>query len=266
VSPSLQPPASSHHRLTIRRALAYHELSRTRSQDVYRLAPEQLRAQLIAVQAAARQADIELDVTFDDAHHSQVELAAPILEQLGITATFFVPAGWVGVRRATATWEQLRTLRDAGHTIGSHGQTHVLLTHCSPAVLRVELLHSRQVLEDKLGVPVEAISMPGGRWTPTVAEACRAAGYSELYTSEPVSTPARELARSSPSLAVVGRLIVRRTMPVDTLVRYVAGDRRLSTRLLAEYRAKQALKWIVGDQRYQSVWRRLLRSPLEGSR
>lgn len=245
-----------------RRVFAYHEFSWRSSQDVYQLHPEIFKAQLAALQTASY-GRMDLKITFDDAHHSQVGLAAPLLEQAGLLGLFFAPAAWVGARVGTAAWSELRALASTGHSIGSHGETHTLLTHCTPAALQNELVHSRQRLEDGLGMPVTAISMPGGRWNAAVAAACLAAGYRELYTSEPASTPARIFSAGECTLAIVGRLVVRRTMSLRTLSRYAAGDHLVALQLQAEYAAKQALKLTLGDGRYQAIWRRWLRSPVE---
>jgi len=254
------PPASGDG--AIRRVLAYHEFSCLLSRDVYQLHPKVFQSQLRALQTTA-QPGVRLQITFDDAHRSQLELATPLLEESGLRGLFFAPAGWIGARPAIATWNQLRALIGAGHAVGSHGQTHTLLTHCSPAQLREELVRSRTTLEDGLGQSVSGISMPGGRWNATVAAACLAAGYRELYTSEPGSTLQWIGDDTGKSLAIVGRLGVRRTMVLHTLVGYAAADPLVTIRLKVEYRAKQALKRALGDVSYQRLWRRLLRSPVE---
>ncbi|MHB1698777.1 MAG: polysaccharide deacetylase family protein [Acidobacteriaceae bacterium] len=259
------PLARVHRRPLARRVLGYHEFSQGGSQDVYQLAPERFAEQIAAVQTAAMQANQELEITFDDADRSQVELAAPLLEQAGMTGIFFVPAGWVGVRPQTASWSDLHALVRSGHTIGSHGQTHTLLTHCSPATLEAELVGSRKTLEDRLGCAVQSISVPGGRWNAAVASACLAAGYTQIYTSQPGPALAQNFAEPQELLTIVGRLIVRRRMPVSTLASYAAGNWLVTAHLRTEYQAKQALKRLVGDVGYQTLWRRLLRSPVQSA-
>ncbi len=259
------PHAPVHRRPLDRRVLGYHEFSQSDSRDVYQLAPERFAEQLAAVRTAAMQANHELEITFDDAHRSQVELAAPLLEQAGMTGIFFVPAGWVGVRPQTASWSDLHALVRSGHSIGSHGQTHSLLTHCPPAALEAELVRSRKTLEDQLGCVVQSISVPGGRWNAAVASACLAAGYSQLYTSQPGPAPAQDLAEPQGLLTIVGRLIVRRRMALNTLASYAAGNWLATAHLRTEYQAKQALKRLVGDVGYQALWRRLLRSPVQSA-
>ena len=61
--------------------------------------------------------------------------------------------------------------------IGSHTPHHPILTHCSPAALRRELVDSRRALEHKFGVPVDFFCYPGGIYARRVMRAARAAGY-----------------------------------------------------------------------------------------
>ncbi len=262
------PPTDAASALGCRRprVLAYHEFSHQSSRDVYRLRPQAFAAQLSALQAARDLGKAQdpaaclAQITFDDAHRSQVALAAPLLEQAGLRGLFFAPAAWVGARVETAGWADLRALVERGHRVGSHGDTHVLLTHCTAVALARELAGSRQRLEDHLGEAVDSISMPGGRWNAAVAAACLSAGYRVLYTSEPGFQP-QTIADGQRTLTIVGRLIVRRTMSATMVASYIAGSALTAMRLRGEYQLKQALKQTLGDARYQAVWRRWLRTP-----
>src|SRR5204863_10163437 len=83
-------------------------------------------------------------ITFDDGYADNCEKAAPILRYFGMPATFFVTAGLVGTARsfdhdsvspyrfANLTWDQVRSLRECGFDVGSHGWSHVNLGRCHP--------------------------------------------------------------------------------------------------------------------------------------
>src|SRR5205807_1750985 len=71
-----------------------------------------------------------------------------------------------------------------GHDVQSHGWSHEFLTSCSRAELQMQVVRSRQVLEDKLGRPVQSLAVPGGRWSKCVIRACADAGYTYVYTSD----------------------------------------------------------------------------------
>ncbi|MDI1433158.1 polysaccharide deacetylase family protein [Polyangium sorediatum] len=119
-------------------------------------------------------------VTFDDGWRNQHEYALPILRALGISATFFVTTDHLrqGVSCAKRMGPaELRTLVDAGMTIGSHTRTHPDLARLDETRLEDELRGSRQDLEDLLGKPVTLFAYPGGSLSARVVRAVRRAGY-----------------------------------------------------------------------------------------
>lgn len=238
----------------MRQVLGYHELAAAPSRDVYAIAPAVFENHLSAVQIVGGL------ITFDDAHISHVEQAPPLLEAAGLRGLFFVPTAHVGAWAVCAGWGQLRALAAAGHRIGSHTHTHPLLTRCSPAELWSELTRSRELLEDRLGIAVSSISLPGGRGSRAVLRACAAAGYSRIFTSEPALLE-RFDGPDGQSVAVQGRLIVRRTTPLALLVRYLDADPAVVFRLRAEYHLRRALRGLSGDALYQRLWRAALRDP-----
>ena len=60
-----------------------------------------------------------LSISFDDARRSQIDLGVPVIDQLGVRATFFVlPSGVDRVRRG---WQEAIA---AGHEVGNHTARH----------------------------------------------------------------------------------------------------------------------------------------------
>ncbi len=236
----------------MRMVLAYHELAAAPRRDVYAVTPAAFANHVAAVEAVGGL------VTFDDAHISHVEHAPVVLQAAGLRGLFFAPTAHVGSRAACAGWAELRALLTAGHRVGSHTHTHPLLTHCSPLELWSELRRSRAMLEDRLGVAVDALSLPGGRGNGTVLRASAAAGYRRIYTSEPgllrtVHGP------DGCEVTVQGRLIVRRTTPLAMLVRYLRADPAAVRRLWAGYTLRRALRGVSGDALYGKLWRTAFR-------
>ncbi len=146
-----------------------------------------------------------VEITFDDGEQSQLHNALPLLAEHGISARYFVTPGLIGTAAKFLSWDELKTLQNAGHSIQSHGWSHKFLTFCSDDELTHELRASKQLLEEKLGAAVEEISVPGGRWNRRVIEACAAAGYKRVYVSDPWITTAMS------GIEVIGRFMVRRT-------------------------------------------------------
>jgi peptidoglycan/xylan/chitin deacetylase (PgdA/CDA1 family) len=81
------------------------------------------------------------------------------------------------------TWSQVRELRRAGMTIGSHTLTHALLTQEDSSTVQAEVTGSRRDLERELGSAVEHFAYPDGRFDDVVLAAVAAAGYRFAYTT-----------------------------------------------------------------------------------
>lgn len=113
-------------------------------------------------------------LTFDDGYSSFIEHAAPTLTELGFGATIFVVAGLCGQgndwsnqpsgipRLSLLSWADLARLAGAGIEVGSHTMTHPRLPRMRPQDARREIVDSKRVLEDRLGVAVQTFAYPFG--------------------------------------------------------------------------------------------------------
>ena len=77
----------------------------------------------------------------------------------------------------------LAEMVQSGITIGSHTQTHILLTNESRFTVQQELEGSRRDLETKLGMPIRHFAYPDGRFDHRTVQAVAAAGYRYAYTT-----------------------------------------------------------------------------------
>lgn len=137
-----------------------------------------------------------LAITFDDAYRSVLDVARPILDRLGATATVYVPTAHVDTARPMAWpgvdqwlggphehelvsmgWDGLADLHAAGWEVGSHTRTHPHLARIGDAELASELIESRQECEDRLRAPCRSIAYPYGNVDARVIAATEAAGY-----------------------------------------------------------------------------------------
>jgi peptidoglycan/xylan/chitin deacetylase (PgdA/CDA1 family) len=151
-------------------------------------------------------------LTFDDGYRSVYEEAWPVLEELGLPATIFVTVNFLDgkvappwhsthaalIRDYAANaghfrpleWGQLREMaRSQRIRIGSHSLNHFLMGGLDPDTLREELQRSKQILEDRLGVPVSLFAYPFGvarygAYSRASEEAVRQAGFRSSCTSE----------------------------------------------------------------------------------
>jgi peptidoglycan/xylan/chitin deacetylase (PgdA/CDA1 family) len=135
-------------------------------------------------------------LTFDDGWKSQYEAAWPILRKFNYPFTLFIYTDYVkgGPKSGgeSITWEQIAELRDAGADIEGHTVSHKDLrgptkrggavTPEYDAWLWNELNGSKQALEQRLGVKIEALAVPFGFYNAHVQEVAKKAGYDAIFT------------------------------------------------------------------------------------
>ncbi len=229
--------------------LLYHELRSSESRYTYVLEPGSFERQvdLFAHMRESKSCEVWPELTFDDGHISNFELAAPRLQSRGMLARFFITAGWTGKKTGYMDWQELRSLHEAGHSIGAHGWTHKLLTHCSDAELQTELCKSRLTLEDKLGTSIATMSLPGGRANRRVLDACAEAGYAQVYTSVPQ-------VENFPLGTTVGRVNIHGSVQLEWIAKLFEPDGSALSRLHRQYRMKEGAKKLLGDRLYMGLW------------
>ena len=191
-------------------------------------------------------------ISFDDGGISAMA-AADLLERRGLSGCFFVTVNCLGSRRFLSV-PQLRDLRRRGHLVGSHSCSHPLrMGHCAPGRVLEEWTRSRAVLADALGEEPADASLPGGDFAPLVAEAAAMAGFTRLFTSEPVLVP-----RCAYGLILHGRFTIRRWTSARTAAALAAGDWTACTRQAAAWTLRKIGKHL-GGRRYLELRRLLLR-------
>jgi peptidoglycan/xylan/chitin deacetylase (PgdA/CDA1 family) len=227
----------------------YHELRVNRSQYSYVLETEVFRRHIDLFSAVTEKKDSALQpcVTFDDGHLSNFEYALPILQDRRMKAQFFITVGWTGRKSGYMGWQELQALQAAGQSIGAHGWSHKLLTHCNERELQTELVDSRKMLEDELGVPITTMSLPGGRYNRRVLASCQEAGYTQIYTSIPRGEPI-------PPGLTVGRLNIVSGMGLDWIADLFESDKSALPRLRRVYQVKALAQSLMGDRIYEKLW------------
>ena len=146
-------------------------------------------------------------ITFDDGWKSQYEVAWPILKKFGYTFTMFiytegVAGGSLGGGQAI-TWEMLADMRDNGIDIEAHSATHQDLREGHTVMvmepdrkrtkkkltgaeyeqwIQNEVVGSKQLLEQRLGIRINCFAVPFGNYNERVKEIARNAGYEAMFT------------------------------------------------------------------------------------
>ena len=122
-------------------------------------------------------------ISFDDGDITNYTNAFLILKEMALKAYFFIIGTKIGTP-GYMNWNQIRALRDAGMTIGSHGMTHRILTELSDDDLSYELTESKKALEDNLKMAIDSFSIPRGVCSRKIIDLARYAGYKEIFTSD----------------------------------------------------------------------------------
>ncbi|MBC6459320.1 polysaccharide deacetylase family protein [Actinomadura sp. HBU206391] len=167
-------------------------------------------------------------ITFDDGYADFHERALPVLEHLGFTATVFVTTGWLadaGPDAAgrpldrTLNWSQTREAAAHGIEIGGHSHSHPQLDQLPGGSLRDELIRSRGLLEDRLGVQVRAMAYPYGYSSARVRQAVLHTGYrSACAVANEVAVRGRHDRLALP------RLTIRAGISLERFGRIVDGE------------------------------------------
>ena len=190
------------------RILGYHRIDDER--DVLAVRPDRFRRQLetlleagvkpIAVNAALEAARHDpggryFSVTFDDGYRDVLTNAVPILRELGVPATVFIPSAvvdgdatywWYRTPPPAMTWDEIAELsRDPLFDFQAHGRTHRPLPRLSDDEARDEIEGSKQDIEARIELPVTAFCYPAGLYGEREAALVRDAGFELAVTTDP---------------------------------------------------------------------------------
>lgn len=132
-------------------------------------------------------------ITLDDGWLSGYTTAWPLLKKFDYPFTMFIYTDYVkGGAKAggqSISWEQLGEMRDAGVDIGSHTISHAGLNARKGKTeeqyrewLKAELIGSKEIIEQKLGIQVKTIAYPYGLHNEVVREVVKEAGYEGGFT------------------------------------------------------------------------------------
>ncbi len=145
------------------------------------------------IQAASDADKRAFCLSFDDGYSNVMENALPVLQARSLRAIQFIVAGQIG---GTDAWDraigepplplmddaQINDWLGAGHEIGSHTLTHPHLPTLSREQARAEIFDSKQILEDRFGVPIRHFCYPYGDYDEPVRDLVGEAGYETAPT------------------------------------------------------------------------------------
>jgi peptidoglycan/xylan/chitin deacetylase (PgdA/CDA1 family) len=186
--------------------LLYHTISEAPSPKLsgFAVHPRQFREQMTLVRDSGRRpitAGALVDslgtpepdtnvvvVTFDDGYRDFLEVALPIMADLGIDSSLYVTSGWLadadpatrdrGPSDPMLAATDLPQLRSSGVEIGAHSRTHPQMDTLDPDQARTELAGSKDALEDALSEEVRSFAYPHGFQSPGLRRQAKEVGYS----------------------------------------------------------------------------------------
>jgi peptidoglycan/xylan/chitin deacetylase (PgdA/CDA1 family) len=83
----------------------------------------------------------------------------------------------------TMSWAAIRQMADGGVCIGSHTQTHQILTMIAPDSAHQELRDSKASIESMLSQCCDTFAYPNGNWSPETRNLVAEAGYKWAVTT-----------------------------------------------------------------------------------
>jgi peptidoglycan/xylan/chitin deacetylase (PgdA/CDA1 family) len=117
--------------------------------------------------------------TFDDGFEDCYSAIAPILEDFGVSAAFFINPNFAEgdetyianfTERVVFTpgkrpmrWNEIADLHRRGHIIGAHTMDHYMINNDSYVELEYQIGECKSIIEDKLSVPCDYFAFPYGR-------------------------------------------------------------------------------------------------------
>jgi peptidoglycan/xylan/chitin deacetylase (PgdA/CDA1 family) len=198
------------------RILTYHRINDRHPADRLAVHPAAFRRQMEALRSGGRSVLLlshalaclrgqeplpagAVALTFDDGYEDNFLEALPVLDVLGLPATFFVATGFLGTaltieryRSCCAhdrmlDWQQVREMRERGHAIGGHGRRHRELATLSAGEAEAEVQGCAADIAVRTGEPPRLFCYPRGSEGPAVREIVAACGFEAACTVYPGS-------------------------------------------------------------------------------
>lgn len=114
-------------------------------------------------------------ITFDDGDIDVYQNAFPIMSKYGFIGTFYIVANRIGAEQFVSA-DQILEMYHAGWEIGCHGFSHQDMSK-EHSVIESEGYKARNILQEKLGIPINTFAYPYGGWDATVGSYTAGYGY-----------------------------------------------------------------------------------------
>ena len=116
-------------------------------------------------------------ITVDDAYRSIYTEAFPRLQAAGLPFTVFVNTDSVGQVPGALTWDELRTMEEAGVTIGAHSASHAHMAVQDRGAMEEDLARMTAAFLAELGHVPAVFAYPYGEYSAELVAMVEDAGY-----------------------------------------------------------------------------------------
>jgi peptidoglycan/xylan/chitin deacetylase (PgdA/CDA1 family) len=126
-------------------------------------------------------------VTFDDGYRDNLTVALPVLKKYNIPMTLFVAPLEISEVPYYLRWDELEQLAYSPLIeIGAHAIHHAFLPDIKDEKrLRLEIINSKKMLEERLGLKVEFFSYPAGGFNKKIKQIVLDSGYLAAVATKP---------------------------------------------------------------------------------
>ncbi len=123
-------------------------------------------------------------ITFDDGNNDFVNHAQKILDQHNFKSVLYIYPTYIMARKERSlTWQQIQSIRKAGHAIESHTMWHPMLSTMTDKEQRAQFADSKRILNEKGGADVKHLAYPFGIYTSSSLRLLKELGYQTAGTT-----------------------------------------------------------------------------------
>jgi peptidoglycan/xylan/chitin deacetylase (PgdA/CDA1 family) len=180
-------------------------------------------------------------ITFDDGGKSFIRIA-DILEKYGFRGNFFVTTDYIDTP-GFLTEDDIKSLHNRGHIIGSHSCSHpAIFSKLSAEQVTKEWQQSIKILKKITGSDVLTASIPGGFYSKEISRTAGFSGIRYLFTSEPVKR-----VWSIGNCKILGRYTITNSMPSIEVKNIIDGRLNPAFKQYLLWNTKKILKKFGGN-------------------
>ena len=115
-------------------------------------------------------------ITFDDGYEDIYQNAFPVMKQYGFKGIVFLIVEQVG-GKGFLSRDHILEMAKAGFEFGSHTLSHAELTKADDGQKKKEIMGSKKMLEQNLGIPIRFFCYPRGLYDKASVQLVKDAGY-----------------------------------------------------------------------------------------